>query len=75
MGGWMVALKLGPVMPTMLRLRKSGCFSISQKMMWGMKPLGWAPLIRERISFLACSGSRCSRARAWKQESQNHWKG
>ena len=30
----------------MLRLRKSGCFSISQKMMWGMNPLGRAPLIK-----------------------------
>ena len=49
----MVALVLGLVMPTMLRARKSGCLSISQKMMWGMKPSGWAPLIRVVSSLTA----------------------
>ena len=71
----MVADVLGVVIPTMFRLRNSGCFSISQKMMWGMKPLGSAPLINVVISLLACSWSKWMRAIAWKQESQNHWKG
>jgi len=50
-------------------------FSRCQKVTCGTRPSGCALTSKLRSSLFARSMSKCVSTIAWKQESQNHWKG